>query len=144
MVLPLVGIIFFESVPWPWWTWPQCTCAAPRATSAQGHLGQVEVQLSFASLDFNLIWTTSARVGEVHLHNCAIYIKGELYLRLWGGRLLKISWSSSGGKSWSSGGRLSEGGSSNALERSSDSKFWFIFKIMMLWWEGSNCATVEY
>ena len=57
----------------PRWTstWPQCTCAAPRATSAewsqrwstscnfsQVHLGQVEVQLGFASLDFNLTWTT--------------------------------------------------------------------------------------
>ena len=39
---------------WPRWTWPQCTCAAPRATSAQGHLVQVQVQLGCASLNLDL------------------------------------------------------------------------------------------
>ena len=37
-----------------WWTWPRCTCPPPCATSDQVHLGQVEVQLGFASSDFNL------------------------------------------------------------------------------------------
>ena len=46
---------------------PRCTCFPPRATSAQVHCGQVQVQLGFASLYLNLALVDLSGVYDDHL-----------------------------------------------------------------------------